>query len=66
MLHEFLQVGWHNGGRNLILLRHGSRRKGRQHLQDPVISSYFLFALSLSSFRPSFLFAGTGKEVRRE
>jgi hypothetical protein len=32
MLHEFFQVAWHNGGRSPILLRDGSRRKGRQHL----------------------------------
>jgi hypothetical protein len=41
MLHKFLQVAWRKGGRSPILLCQGSRRKGRQHLQDPGIFSYF-------------------------
>jgi hypothetical protein len=41
MLHEFLQVARRNGRRSQILLCHGSRRKGREHLQDLGIFSYF-------------------------
>jgi hypothetical protein len=64
MLHEFLQVARQNGGRGSILLSHGSRRKGGHHFRDPGIASY-LFSL-LSFFCPSFIFLGTGKEVRIE
>jgi hypothetical protein len=65
ILPEFLQVTWGNGGRSQILLRHGSRRKGRQHLEGPGIFSYFLLFRSLL-FPSIFLFSGAGKEVRRE
>jgi hypothetical protein len=44
-----------NDGRSPILLRHGLRRKGKQHLQDLGILSYFpffsLFFLSLFIFQ---------------
>jgi hypothetical protein len=68
MLHEFLEMAPCDDGRSPVLLCHGSRRKGGQHLQDFGISSYFLFSFFiLSSFCPSFLFCPwTGKEVRRE
>jgi hypothetical protein len=45
VLHKFLQVALRNDGRSPILLRHGSSRKGKQHLRGPGI--FFLF--------PSFL-----------
>jgi hypothetical protein len=51
----------HNGGRSLILLRHGSKRKGKQHLRDPGFSP--IFFLSLLSVPLSFL--GVEKEVKR-
>jgi hypothetical protein len=54
MLHEFLQVTMHNGGRSPLLLRHGSRRNERQHLQDPGICPIFLFSLSPLSVPLSF------------
>jgi hypothetical protein len=49
ILHKFLQVAWHNGGRSPILLRHGSRRKGREGnaFEILVFFSYFpSFSLS--------------------
>jgi hypothetical protein len=57
MTQEYLKVAWHNSGRNPIPLRHGSRRKGRQHLRYPGISSYFLFSIAFSFFPTLFLFA---------
>jgi hypothetical protein len=65
LLHKFLHMAQHNDGISPILLRHGSRRKGLQHLQDPGISliSFVLFFLSLLSI--PFSFSGVGKEVRR-
>jgi hypothetical protein len=53
---------WRNGGRNPILLRHCSRRKGKPHLQDPGISHV---SFSLSPFSIPLSFLGIGNEVRR-
>jgi hypothetical protein len=65
MLHEFLLVAWHNGGRGPIPLRHVSRRKEGQYLRDPGIFFLFLFCL-LSSFSAplSFFSHGEGGKER--
>jgi hypothetical protein len=55
MLHEYLQVAQRNGGKGPILLCHGRRRKGGQHLRDPGITSYFFFRSLL--FLSLFLFS---------
>jgi hypothetical protein len=50
------------------MIYHGSRRREGKCLQDPSISSYFPFSLSLSRFfRPFFSYLSRhGKEVGRE
>jgi hypothetical protein len=68
MLHEFLQMAQHNGGRSPVLLYHGSSRREGHHLQDPGIFSYFPFpSFTLPFFALSFLLCpSTGKELGRE
>jgi hypothetical protein len=56
----------HNIGRSLVLLRHGLRRKEKQHSLDSGIFHYFLsLSLSLPLYVP-LSFSDVGKEVRRE
>jgi hypothetical protein len=54
-----------NGGRSLVLLCHGSRRKEGQHLQHLGITSYFPFLFfALSFFHPSFLRRKEGQHLQ--
>jgi hypothetical protein len=55
MSHMFFQMAQCNTRRSSILLHHGWRGKGRQHLRDPSTSP-ISFSLTLSSFHPTFFF----------
>jgi hypothetical protein len=67
MLHEFLQMVQHNGGRSPVLLHRGSRGREGQRLQDPGIPSYYPFSLSFSPFfRPLFSFLSRHREGGKE
>jgi hypothetical protein len=50
LLHKFLQMAQRNGGRSPILLRHDSRRKGKQHIRDLGISLIFSLSFSFPTF----------------
>jgi hypothetical protein len=65
MLHEFLQMAQRNGGRSLVLLLHGSRRRRGSAFRTLVFLpiSFFLFH-SLRFFAPSFLFVRCLSMVR--
>jgi hypothetical protein len=59
-------VALHNGGRDPVLLRHGLRRKEKQHSLNLGISPInFFLSLSFPLSVP-FSFSDVGKEIRRE